>query len=281
MHVGLIPPIPHLDEFGIGPFHLILSHLLEHQAYGQHYSREAERGSYLVLDNSAHEFGEGEDSMTLLEQALELGVREIVCPDVLDNAKETVEKTTSALELYAKNLETLDRNRIQLMIVPQGESIYAWGLCLDSLYENYRKLFGDRPVTIGISKDYEVWVDGLAGLINRFVSQLSREKTEVHLLGWGRQLHQLSSLSFQFPWLRSTDSAKPFVYALGGIELTLDLESPEYPTRPGGYFHKTFSERQLEIARNNVSVFRQRAKFRNTPVLGSRLEQYLTEKAVR
>ena len=54
MKAALIPPTPALKRYGLGDFHLLLSHLLEDPHYFIHYRRQRDQGAYLVLDNSAH-----------------------------------------------------------------------------------------------------------------------------------------------------------------------------------------------------------------------------------
>lgn len=262
MKVGLIPPIAHLNEFGQGEFHLILSHLLDTQPeYRNHYRDQASQGAFLLLDNSAHELGIGQDPEILLGQADDVGASEIACPDALFNADLTIEMTTRALRLYKKEESFLDDRGIRLMIVPQAESIWEWGQCLKSLMKVHQHHFPGTPFTVGVSKDYEKWPGGVPNLIARFVDP-ARDifEFDVHLLGWGRHLHVLSALSARFPWIRSTDSAKPFVYAYKDLWLTLTSESPTYPTRPANYFDLVLSEEQLLIAKNNVRIFHRRAR---------------------
>lgn len=262
MKVGLISPIAHLNEFATGSFHLILLHLLEKKAYRDHYKKMAKAGAWIVLDNSAHEFGSGGDPSFLLRMAQGVGVSELVCPDVLFDAQGTIERGCEAMSLYKSLLDNGSIQSLpQLMIVPQASSIYEYGICLKRLMEYHSRLFGNRHFTIGVSKDYEVWNGGIINLIDRFIAPLSPSHLfDVHLLGWGRQLHQLTAINQRFPTLiRSTDSAKPFVYATQMEWLQLDRYSPEYPKRPENYFDIELTEDQLRCARHNVTIFRQRA----------------------
>lgn len=263
MNVGLISPIPHLEEFGRGSFHLILAHIADQDRYYyRHYVEEAQRGAYVVLDNSAHEHGAGGKPEDLLDLGLKMGVSELVCPDVLDSYEGTIENTYKALEYFKANQDDLDNFQIRLMMVPQAESTYKWGKCLQDLIREHIRHFGARPFTIGISKDYEIWEGGLGHLIQTYVEPAWRQyKMDVHLLGWGRNLSELSSLSARFPWIRSTDSAKPFVYGMNEILLRMG-ENPEYPRRPPDYFEREMTELQLDIARHNVNVFRIRARWK-------------------
>lgn len=273
MKAALIPPIPHLKQFGHGPLHLLLAHLLKHPKHTQyknHYKEERKHGAYLILDNSAHEKGEGEDPEELMIRALEMNAQEVVVPDVLDDGPATVEACVAAHEVWYEGhyagMQMLDP---ALMYVPQGKDLEEWVECfhqLVSIQGFASRRFGiRRDFVLGVSKDYEVWEGGIELLLDNHVWPMKilldghGIKMHVHLLGWGRDLWRLEYLSQQFPWIRSTDSAKPFVYALSDIELQ-PPDIPTYPLRPKSYFQKNLTERQIEIARNNVWTFRAAAQ---------------------
>lgn len=269
MKAALIPPIPALKRFGQGDFHLLLSHLLEDERYLNHYREQRGKGAYLVLDNSAHEHGAGEGAAQLAEWARILAAQEVVVPDVLEDAGATVEGTISAFEAWYegddRSMTVLDP---ALMYVPQGAVASDWRWCLRELVELHlfnskrRKLRQD--FVIGVSKDYEVWDGGLMQLLQddlyplRSQLRVSGVRMQVHLLGWGRQLWNLEELARQCPWVRSTDSAKPFVYALKKINLWehTTKDPPKYPTRPSKYFATKLTEEQEITSVKNSMLFR-------------------------
>lgn len=271
MQVALIPPIPMLRQFGNGTFHLLLSHLLQDNRYFLHYKEQRDRGAYLVLDNSAHENGAGDDPELLMWNCLSLNAQEVVVPDVLDDGPATVERAVSALETWFEHPHVHQRLLAAsptFMYVPQGSHVKEWERCLHDLVQlhayvtrkhNYRQHF-----VIGLSKDYEVWSGGLMYLIKTYLEPLVNKLkkngilVQVHLLGWGRDLWALEEIGKKHPWIRSTDSAKPFVYALKEIDLLehMDSEPPKYPTRPKNYFSRTLTEEQTLIAKKNCGVFK-------------------------
>jgi len=266
---ALIPPIPELETFGNGSFHLLLSHLLKHKKYLQHYKAQRVKGAYLVLDNSAHENSIGESASTLLTQAVELQAQEVVVPDCLDDAEGTIESALSSIEYWfegdrASEMRLLDP---ALMYVPQGKNREQWLECFKELVRlqvyTAKKRQARTDFVIGLSKDYEVWDGGLLRLLNEYIGPVKRDAADrnirisVHLLGWGRELWNLADIRRQCPWIRSTDSAKPFVYALKNIELTMAAYPPEYPGRRTRYFMTKMSEQQKAVAENNVRIFKQ------------------------
>lgn len=260
MKAALIPPIPHLQEFGRGNFHLLLNHLLQDKKYIDHYIEQRKRGAYLVLDNSAHEFGMGDDPLTLIYNASVLKAQEVVVPDVLDDGPATVDRAVEALEAWYENDLLIYDLMPALMYVPQGATYPEWSKCLNDLlrlhaftckrYKRIRK----TPV-IGLSKDYEKWDGGLMRLIDNHLAPM-RKHIQVHMLGWGRDLWKLYEIARVHPWIRSTDSAKPFVYAQSRIRLEYGEIIPQYPGRHHTeYFHKKLTPFQLGFARHNVAMF--------------------------
>lgn len=266
MKAALIPPTPELKTYGQGNFHLLLSHLLPDVRYATHYARQRAKGSYLVLDNSAHEHGKGDDPEMLLYNALALQCQEIVIPDVLEDADATVESAVTTLETWfekqgLKNKTALMSTAPAFMYVPQGKNQSEWEMCLRDLVRlhvysasrySYRTDF-----VVGVSKDYEEWEGTLFPLLDHLQEMRSLLRFQVHLLGWGRNLWMIEDYARKYPWVRSTDSAKPFVYALNGIELTGYGEPPEYPKRPKDYFNREMSvKNQRKVARRNCELFK-------------------------
>lgn len=264
MKASILPPIPHLDLAEGRDFHLTLAHLCEDERYVNFYRRERERGSYIILDNGAHEFQSGEGPNHLLKKAAQIHANEIVCPDFLFDADQTVSLAEKALPVFASEMGFATKyftgQRIQvyrIMLVPQGRSYLSWRRCLHHLLELYFSQQFLLPPVIGLSKDYEVYDGGLYRLVQNDILPLVREHAlDLHLLGWGRDMKALGVISREFgSWIRSVDSAKPIVYATAEIEITDLFQVEEYPRRPEGYFQMKLSPEQILLARRNSDVF--------------------------
>lgn len=264
MKASVLPPIPHLDLAEGRDFHLTLSHLCDHPRYVEFYRSERDRGAYIILDNGAHEHQSGEGPNHLLRKAEQIRANEIVCPDFLFDADQTVSLAEKALPIFSTEMgfrtSYFVGTRIQLyriMLVPQGRSYLSWRRCLHHLIELYYALPFQLPPVIGVSKDYEVWDGGLYRLIKNDIWPLVQEHSlDVHLLGWGRDLTALPIIAREFgSWIRSVDSAKPIVYAAAGMGFEDLFEAPEYPKRPEGYFLKSLPVEHVSLARRNISVF--------------------------
>lgn len=244
MQTAVIVPTPELNLVRGRAYHLLLSHLCSEE-YCEFYSRET---GFKILDNGAHENQSGEGPTRLLSLAEELGVDEIVAPDHLFNADLTVHLTgTSLPQLLAHP------KRYRIMVVPQGSSLVSYRRCLFHLLELWEQNRGDDRLTIGISKDYDRFVD-LRYLIEEVIRAVDPFKAQIHLLGWEPRI-PVHKIAQEFgERIRSIDSAKPAVYALHGISLkTVPL--PGYPGRPKSFFSIPFAEPVRHLAQFNIQVF--------------------------
>lgn len=265
MKTGIIAPINNLDLAEGRPFHLCLSHLCSDPTYREFYRREAERGSFITLDNSAHEQGHGEDIRRLVGQAEEIGAREVVLPDELFSYEGTIRRTR-------QSLERLSPTHLRLMVVPQGHisDERSYWRCWDdliSLYREFSHVFLGG-LTIGLSKDYEVLPGGmpkiaLSSLVRIFSSDLSNRNVRIHLLGWGRDLTALEEISrmsqksliVRDEMIRSTDSAKPIMFAVAGVDLSEGIEHAKYPGRAANFFDLSLTAEQRALAIRNIQTF--------------------------
>jgi hypothetical protein len=207
----------------------------------------------------------------LLFNALAIKAQEVVVPDALDDGPQTVERSTEALEVWFEGTSTVNRRLIHdlsptLMYVPQGRDEKEWATCLEELVRLHKyvaRRYEYKPMfVIGLSKDYEIWDGGLLHLIDAYLDDLRQTNAcKIHMLGWGRKSWALAEIAKKHPWIRSTDSAKPFVFAQGRIHLWTHLEDvpPQYPGRKDNYFQKGLTKAQHEIAESNVDLFRMMA----------------------
>jgi len=268
MKAFLIPPVPHLREFSEDrEYHLTLTHLFRStdpslKEYSRFYQSESYRGKYIILDNSAHELQSGQSIDVLLEVAEKIGTSEIVLPDHLFRGDETYSKTSKALDYLELHPDTYSFLSTQnFMVVPQGSSLAEYSECAEQLVERFFRsverlpCLQDRRCIIGVSKDYEIW--DLLRILETVIFPLQDVfHTEIHLLGWGRDLWALDTISLQYgSRIRSVDSAKPFVYGLSGILLDPMKEIPKYPTRPENYFTAPLTETQIAACYHNIAIF--------------------------
>lgn len=266
MKIALIPPTPNLVNLPRTGIHLLLSHNFDSQEYIEYYQERRKHGDLLILDNGAHENGIGEAASLLLAKAALVNAQEVVVPDVLFDRRGTVERTKRFLRYIVSRHGKDDYVRAgspRLMLVPQAPERAEWDMCLHAMLTAWDLIIPDymeSPV-IGISKDYDNWRGGLLRLISDFVEPLYDERDfDVHLLGWSNNLWSTAHLADAFPWIRSTDSAKPFVFAKRHIRLEPGGRIPKYPRRDPRYFVEPLTPQQWEIAMVNVEVYRAAAQ---------------------
>lgn len=254
MKHAIIAPVHFLPELSaLSDYHLVLCHdMQKYPYYREFYARKRQQGDFIILDNSAHELGEGETLAMLVEAIKCIQPQEVVLPDRLFFGDDTLEGSLEA----AKALRKLYGTNISLMGVPQGRTVFEWDKCCEALIRDV------QVDTIGISKDYEVWAGGIKSRVERTHS-LARlwenHRTNIHLLGWGRKMTAIGELALTNEKkyenrIRGVDSAKPIVYASWGIELNKSLVGvPAYPRRVKGYMELT--DLDLVMARHNIDVF--------------------------
>lgn len=272
MQAIVIPPTAHLETAYSQNTHLLLTHLLSNSSYREFYMdlRRRRPDDFISLDNSAHEHGEGELLTTTLSAGRALEANEIVIPDALFDRELTQSNASRSFQyLLESGAELFLSYTPRLMIVPQGNSQREYirsSRDLTRLGSEFQKHFASKfhkvpDLTIGISKDYEIWPGGLPRLLGSTILPHVREMfetTAIHILGWGHNLWAYREIAELWgEVIRSTDSAKPWVYAWSGIQLNPRyIDIPIYPKRPDGYFEgRSFSDEQQRIAGWNARVF--------------------------
>lgn len=271
MKTCLIVPIPELVNLveERQDHHLVLPSLCRNEDYMKFYQRRAELGDYIILDNGAYvtDGGEAWSMGALLKLAKNVGASEVVLPDKIHDATETVSLTEHACRWLVSpegRRAYLAADAPNLMVVPQGDDPFMWGLCLHRLYyvaslavENLRG--PSDPVALGVSKVY-----GGEGVRQRLQALSTASKIvgtpPIHLLGWAGSFRDLySNAELYGDMLRSVDSARPVNYARAGREVW-DDESDQHTSRVEDYFYEPLSDPQRDIARSNVESFRRAAR---------------------
>jgi hypothetical protein len=260
MQVALIPPVADLDLWRKqSDMHLALNHLMTDLDYSRFMQKVGNAGEWITLDNSAHEFQSGQKIEDLLVNAIAIQAREMVIPDVLFHAMYTVEAGRDAFRFLSKSdLFKACSPTPRLMIVPQGRDVGDWAWCLSQLVETAEAWGFGGLLSVGLSKDYAKY-PGFPGGLNHLIHQhllplYASKKIETHLLGWPCTW-DLIDLSRKYPCLRSTDSAKPFIYAFEGVTLNHN-QVPRYIRRPEGYFDMALEDDMIQVAQMNVTAFK-------------------------
>lgn len=120
MKFGYIAPTKHLHQIPqSATFHLILAHLLVDPEYVAFYNKCYDKGHFILLDNSAFEFGYPIEAEELIRKIDESGIK-VHCVVAPDYPGQPSQKTIDSAISFANKLQELGRSW-QIMVVPQSE----------------------------------------------------------------------------------------------------------------------------------------------------------------
>lgn len=226
MKAALIPPMGYERTALLSDIHLILplEECRTNPEYISTYREARKRGDYLILDNGCAE-GNLVDNEILMGVASELGVHEIVAPDVMGNASDTYDLTKDFID---QNSSATDYN---VMAVLQGQNIDQ-ALYLAAAFSKMPQI-----TTFGIPKvllSTQAW-DVRARLAYELILRYGH-KFKIHLLGLNNA-YPTEMIDIKFPaGIRSMDSAQPYKVAEAGMPLTAYNVRRRHPSRRPDYF---------------------------------------------
>lgn len=239
MLVAVILPTAYLDLIADEDYHLVLAHLLyKDKGYTDFYKELAKDDSkYLILDNGAWE-GQTQDIHVLAELANDFGFNEIVLPDYIGRAPDTLYKGYEALRLLRGELGWEGN----VMAVAQGQNIHEWTICAEVMGQ-----FWDVNC-LGIPKHLAKNV----GLDARILclKQVWSLYSEVHLLGCSNDPQEPGKVAQEFD-VRGVDSCIPYVYTKNRLVLTAGLRRPHIPMD----FADTSVDRKL--LKHNIALWKE------------------------
>ncbi len=173
-------------------------------------------GKYKILDLCAYELMMGTQNKSVsnkdyCEIAEDIGVDELVCPDIPGNPQESLNSSLSFIKHW--NNVTW-RKRPILMLVPHGLSIRQW---LQNA-ENLLKEVNSARCTVGIPKivfDVDEAYDDMKRIILGSLLLRKFKNIEIHLLGAGRNIkEEMVAIKETKPMIRSMDTTYVYRYLL-------------------------------------------------------------------
>lgn len=228
MRVATIVPVAHLGLIRGEPYQMCLAHLVARSGeYAEFYREESRRGSFVLMDNGVVELGYPMAMADLIPLAIHVGATEMVLPDAIGNAEETVEMARRGLlKVRAK------ARGIRIMAVPHGRNPREWSWCV-------RRLLGLPVDSIGVSK-YTLRYEGID-----YRLQLLRDTPgghmlldsgkDIHLLGCGPTVLEARLLGLRIPGrARGIDSGVAAMAAQEGKRLQEMESRPEVDLDFGG-----------------------------------------------
>lgn len=168
------------------------------------------RGYFRILDNGAPE-GQLQDNAILIEAYNLVQPDEFILPDILEDAKKTIELANAFTKEHGDKVPPRKR-----MIVPQGESLAEWCNCLDKFAGNPYYEFA----TIGVPKHLEGKEGGRVEALQHIERMEYHRCWHVHMLGCFQDPVKEVRLALSVaPWVRGIDTAAPFAYAQQELDI--------------------------------------------------------------
>ena len=253
MLVATVLPAAYLPLIRGRPYHMALAHVLKTSAaVRRFYKEEAEGGSYVIMDNGVVETGEAAPAADLLRIARRLGLSEVIAPDVIGQADETLRLSREMVDMVSAVPDAP-----AVMVVPQGSSRGEWRRCL-------WEMVSWKAECIGISRFARAHTPDRGSLIEDVIR--TGWVGDIHLLGcpedplmaalWGRAGGGR---------VRGIDSGLPLFHARGGIDLELSvgpggLAVPARPILPDPDFaSEEANDQVLRVLRHNLAWWEDRA----------------------
>lgn len=209
-HIGSLGTYRILSS--LADFDMFLASLLMRDCRYAEFCKERSLKRYTILDTGALELIVGTEwidvsSEHLIDMALSLGVREVVCPDMPDDPKVSFQKSQ---EFIRRWFTKCSEARIRLMVVPHGRNLQEW-------FTNANKLISliDK-CTVGIPR---LLANSCSSNDPGFRIRVARKLKEayphisIHLLGAGRQFCRELCYLREAYYIRSLDSTFIHRYA--------------------------------------------------------------------
>ncbi len=230
------------------PMQFALCHeVLQDSEYADMYASISDT-HHVILDNGAFEMGTSDLTDNLLRAIELINPTEVVLPDRMFMADETLKMTEKFLSIHQYGaLE--NRN---LAGVAHGRNYSEFLMCATELAN-----LGINVLMI--PKDYEAWSGGRSVL----VAMVQHLNLPIHLLGMEQDVLAHTKYA-TLDHVRSMDTVKPFTWALSNERFPAAvyekhsnkvLSEPFYPTnirRPHDYFNVSMTPEQRSQAINNL-----------------------------
>ena len=218
---------------------------MESEDYMEVYKDIAKRPeNFVIMDNGAFEFGASIDLGKYLSIILEVRPDEIVLPDRMFRAKDTIKMSKEFMDLMGCPRDYSPSIRG----VAQGRTIEEFLECADAL-------IAMGVDTIAIPKDYDIWEGGREVLAATIAFRTAKRGTDIHLLGMSATYDPAFGWSKELKSsIRSIDSAKPGILSCDGIRLHDGTEDRYKSSRPENYFEVELDNKNRKMLFHNLMV---------------------------
>ena len=244
-----IPPFQMLPEPSIGTAfrHLMLPHLINSPRYSNFFSKVADQGQYIILDNGKAE-GEQVPDKKLAGIAWSYRVSEIVLPDSMGDPEETEALARGFLSEWRSTLPV----RTKIGYVLHGRTSHEIELTYEKL-RSYKRLYDIIdvlyiPRSVITAEQPRARVDAAGYILNT-----ENHPLPIHFLGASVEAID------EGKWIRdglggrirSMDTSAPFVYALRGAYIN---DGSRIKRDIDTYFTSMWDEGKRHVAKKNCAI---------------------------
>lgn len=250
------------SEMQTGDYHMVIAPwALKYRVLAEYYSRSLRPASAWVMMDSGVFEGHDLTVENLRSAAVLVRADEVILPDVIRDAKLTLQKSYQAFmrlrELYFPDGDTVREGPERVMFIPQGNTNEEWWKCLRAWHGMWQNLTTDIGLTIGLVS-YRDRREGDASRARDLIRMMESAKAsgyDVHMLGIPRVGEFLSAelpLAHRLG-VRGVDTSLPFALGVAGKLLTKYAE--KVPLGPPEEYEK-LSYSQRTLAKTNIRILR-------------------------
>lgn len=220
---------------------MVLPHLFRSKKYLSFYQTRSEFDDFIILDNGAAEgFVYGHKHLFTLAE--EVGASEIVVPDVMGDANETL--------ALAQHFARFARPEYQYMFVLQGKTPEEVMFCLRALDNGNMFMY---VTTIGIPRHLSKINKYFRQTLTDFmIKEHFNDKFEIHFLGaneWMGEVFSLADIVKGLDGFRGIDTSLPIYMGLENLNINID----DYIERPTNFF--TRSDNNVGMIETNIETY--------------------------
>ena len=224
----------------------MLPHLFRHQKYRDFYRTRSKEGDFVIRDHGAAE-GLEYGAKHLLTRAGDMNVTEVVVPDTIGDANDTLAKA----QYFARYAQP----EFQYMFVLQGSTSEEVMFCLRAL-DNGNSF--SYITTIGIPRHlYSIDKHFRSTLAEVLLRESFDARYDIHFLGasrWAKEVKYISHLTEGHPGFRGIDTSLPIYMGLEGRRVWED-----YVQRPKDFF--TRSDDNPGVINGNIDIYLEWASY--------------------
>lgn len=249
--VSIIAPINHLGYLCAQQpptlHYLAAQRVLDNLHYREFYLEQSRAGAKLIVDNGVFDTGTAMSADDIVRAARAVEAHEVVLPDVIGEAEETMRLSAAALH----QIKTLDPS-LDVCAVIQGATNKDWLECYRFFYSNSAIDSIALPAPLR-PQPGTLWGDREFATEYLEKHHLVTEAKTYRLLGLGASGHFELAAQRKHTWVKSVDCALPVI--LGALGLAIDKVQYIKPTLRVDDIDR-MSDESLDIAKHNISTIR-------------------------